>query len=156
MTCPSARTSKRPTASFGRARRRGPLWVLVAVCALPAPAECAERSAVPTTVFAPMSATQAEALTRKWLEEAAVADAQLEEAVSRLWEFDSDHPGLDERFDAVLQTFYMADPQVRELVDACLAEVPAIVPRQFAALESESHGEFYLHNLRYFYARFLA
>ena len=156
MTCPLARTSNRVTASFRHDRRYGPLWVLVAVCALPTAARSAEEPVAPSTVYAPMSAAQAQALTQQWLEEIAVADQELKEAVSRLWEFDSEHPGLEERFDAVLQTFYIADPEVRELVDACLAPVPVIAPRQFAALESESRGEFYVHNLRYFYARFLA
>jgi len=107
-------------------------------------------------VYAPMSVDQARAMAEQWLDEIAVADQQLKEAVAPLWMFDAESPTVDQRFDAVLQTFYMADPDVRELVDACLSDVPTIVPRQFAALESESRGEFYLHNLRYFYARFLA
>jgi hypothetical protein len=115
-----------------------------------------DATAATSTVYAPMSVDQAHALTQQWLEEIAVADEQLLEAIAPLWVFDSESPTLDRRFEAVLQSFYMADPEVRELVDACLSEAPTIIPRSFAALESESRGEFYLHNLRYFYARYLA
>jgi len=107
-------------------------------------------------VYAPLTVDEAQASTYKWLEEVAVADDDLLEAVAPLWEFDSADPQISDRFDAVLRTFYLADPEVRELVDACLADVPIIVPQQFAALASESRGEFYLNNLRYFYGRFLA
>jgi hypothetical protein len=132
------------------------IGALTVVCALPLQARCDDQSAATAMVYAPMSHEQARALSEQWLQEIAVADKQLEEAVAPLWNFEGDNPTLEQRFDAVLQTFYMADPDVRELVDACLADTPTIVPRGFAALESESRGEFYLHNLRYFYARFLA
>lgn len=107
-------------------------------------------------VYAPMSVDAAKAHTEQWLDEVVNADDALREAVAPLWVFESESPTVSERFDAVLRTFYLADPEVRELVDACLAEVPTIVPQQFAALESQNRGEFSLHNLRYFYARFLA
>ena len=107
-------------------------------------------------VYAPMSVDEAKALTDQWLTEVAQADEALREAVAPLWTFESENPSVTVRFDAVLRTFYLADPEVRELVDACLADVPTIVPQQFAALESPNRGEFYLNNLRYFYARYLA
>lgn len=112
--------------------------------------------AVADAVYAPLTTQEAKASTFQWLEEIAVADPDLLEAAEQLWEFDSADPQASERFDAVLRTFYLADPEVRELVNACLADVPTILPQQFAALTSQSRGEFYLHNLRYFYARFLA
>jgi hypothetical protein len=132
------------------------LAAVVMICPAASALRADAASSAATSVYAPMSVDQAHALTEQWLEEIALADEQLLEAVAPLWVFDSETPSVERRFDAVLQTFYMADPDVRELVDACLTDVPTVIPRQFAALESESRGEFYLHNVRYFYARFLA
>lgn len=107
-------------------------------------------------VYAPMSVEEAQGQTDAWLREVAVADEDLLNAVAPLWMFDAKDPSISDRFDAVLRTFYLADPEVRELVDASMAEVPTIIPQQFSALASENRGPFYLNNLRYFYARFLA
>lgn len=157
MTCPLARIGE---PQMIRRLSFAQLWAVAAavvlLCPLASVASADDRPSASSTVYAPMSVERARAMTEQWLEEVAVADQQLRDAVEPVWTFDAENPTVDQRFDAVLQTFYMADPDVRELVDACLADAPIIVPRQFAALESESRGEFYLHNLRYFYARFLA
>jgi hypothetical protein len=114
----------------------------------------APSAEMPEVVYEPMSASTARAQADRWLEEIAVADAPLREAVAPYWQFEGE-PTVEDIFDAALRTFYMADPEAREIVDACLSETPTIVPQPFAALTSESRGDFYLHNMRYFYARFL-
>lgn len=139
----------------------GIIWLgsLAWILALPAfcrSGESRSRNESAEVVYASMSTDEAKSQTFQWLGEIAVADEDLLDAVTPLWEFESESPSVAERFNAVLRTFYLADPEVRQLVDACLSEAPTIVPQQFSALESESRGSFYLNNIRYFYARYLA
>lgn len=137
---------------------RGPILISLATSLFvaPLPADDPRGADETDVVYAPLSVDEARVLTFAWLDEIAVADEALREAVAPLWRLESESPSVGERFDAVLRTFYLADPEMREVVDACFADVPTIVPRQFAALASGSKGEFYAQNVRYFYARFLA
>src|SRR5690606_29399993 len=73
-------------------------------------------------VYAPLSAAEAKAKAVAWLGERYETDEDLRLAVEELWQFeDAAATTVDERFNAVVQTFYLADESVRELVDTCLA-----------------------------------
>lgn len=61
-----------------------------------------------------------------------------------------------ERLDAVVRTFYIVDPEVRRLVDACAGFSAAIVEVDFPALHTGNDQPFYVNNIRAFYARYLA
>lgn len=110
----------------------------------------------PDVVYAPLAVADARARTWEWLEAQSPGDSALRTAVEPLWQFPSGTVSAEQTFDAVLQTFYLADAQTRELVDACLARPAWLVPRTFAALDSQHKGPFYEHNVLYFYARYLA
>jgi hypothetical protein len=54
-----------------------------------------------------------------WLQTRPVSD-ELRAEVSNVWLAVDRDANVDQRFDALMQTFYLADDHVRELVDACL------------------------------------
>ncbi len=106
--------------------------------------------------YAPMSVPQIRAQLETWLAEQEGVDETLRDAFTPLWQFAEPSPGLTERFDALMQTFYLVDPATRALVEGCLAERGPQVVQDFAILESEGRSPFHTHNVRYFYARHLA
>jgi hypothetical protein len=72
------------------------------------------------------------------------------------WEFKTPNPSPSERLDAVLRTFYVVDGDVRQLVDACAGPQRPAALLEFPALHTSADQPFYSHNIRAFYARFLA
>lgn len=113
-------------------------------------------SAEDAVVFAPLSVADAKAKAVAWVGERAESDEQLREAIDSVWQFEESTSTVDERFNAVMQTFYLANESVRELVDACLQRPVWMLPSSFAALESGSGDAFYENNVKQFYARYLA
>lgn len=106
-------------------------------------------------LYAPPSLDQARQATFAWLESRG-ADADLKQAADAQWQFGEALPTPAERFDAVIRTFYLADPEVRELVDACMSGDTARMAQGFAVLSSGGGNPFFTDNVRYFYARYLA
>ena len=62
---------------------------------------------------------------------------------------------MADRYAALLQTFYLMSPQVRELVDACTLSQRVLTAQEFAALAETNADPLYLNNVRLFYARYL-
>jgi hypothetical protein len=107
-------------------------------------------------LFAPPSPEAARAAALEW---AATRPDYRPEAlaiIEPLWDFGGAAPSPAERFDAVLRTFYVVDPDVRELVDACAAPTGSHQLIDFPALHTSGDHPFYSNNVRAFYARFLA
>ncbi|MFV0445887.1 MAG: hypothetical protein ACK5Q5_20100 [Planctomycetaceae bacterium] len=126
------------------ALRRG-VWCLILLAgSLPA-----------AEVLAPVSTDDARRMAFRWAE---TRPDYLPEAVplmQAVWMF-STPPSPPERLDAVLQTFYIVDPDVRQLVDACASPQRPGELLEFPALHTSADQPFYSHNVRAFYARFLA
>ncbi|AMV21715.1 hypothetical protein [Planctomyces sp. SH-PL14] len=112
-------------------------------------------TALAAEVFAPQTTDQAKAATRQWLATRQISDSALLGQLDTLWQFPSAEPTPAERFDAVMQTFYSVDPDVRQLVDACRGLAPRFWMNDFAAIASHRNDPFYSQNVRYFYARYL-
>lgn len=107
-------------------------------------------------IYAPPTVDQLRQQTLGWLQSRG-ADETLRDAVLDLWSFEDARPTAEQRFDAVLRSFYLADPQVRELVDACAAgDAVRLAAGRFTALESDGDSPFFSENVQYFYARYLA
>lgn len=107
-------------------------------------------------VYAPMSVEDAQARTLEWLEQRPDVNDELRQAVDKLWQFDAPSPSVRQRVDAVMQTFYLADEGVRQLVDATLSQPVPAVSQSFDVLNVSSESAFFDHNVRFFYARYLA
>ncbi|MCA9024991.1 MAG: hypothetical protein KDA86_07240 [Planctomycetaceae bacterium] len=107
-------------------------------------------------VYAPLSVEDSKSRTHDWLETRSEVDEDLRKAVDALWLFEGDSPTVGQRFDAVVQTFYLADASVRELVDSTLKHPVPLVSESYTVLETPEENEFFSNNLRYFYARYLA
>jgi hypothetical protein len=111
--------------------------------------------AMAADVLAPFSADKAHQATRDWLSRRQVTEASIVAQLDKFWQFPSAEPSPADRFDAVLQTFYVVDPDVRQLVDACRGLEPRFWMTDFAAIASHRDDPFYANNVRYFYARYL-
>jgi hypothetical protein len=107
-------------------------------------------------VYAPMSVADANAKTMASLVDRLAADDDLRQAVEEVWRLDESQASIDERFDAVMQTFYLADASVRELVETCLKQPVWLLPSSFPALEQTDRDPFYGNNVLFFFARYLA
>ncbi|MGE0376674.1 MAG: hypothetical protein AB7Q45_14790 [Planctomycetaceae bacterium] len=106
-------------------------------------------------VHAPLSAEEARTKSLAWLHEFAAADDDLQQAVESVWESGEADSSVEARTSAVMQTFYLADADVRELVDACLARSVWLLPPSFAAISASDRGPFFENNVKFFYARYL-
>lgn len=84
------------------------------------------------------------------------ADAELTAAVATVWESVAADATAEERFDVVMQTFYLGDEGVRGLVDSCLAGDLNHVDEQLPLLLSGETYPWLTENVRYFVARYLA
>ncbi len=107
-------------------------------------------------VYAPLSVEEAKSRAVVWLESQPDVDDDLRQTVEPLWQYEGSDPSISERFDAVMQTFYLADATTRELVDATLDRPVPSVSESFDVLDGDSENEFFNHNVRFFYARYLA
>lgn len=105
--------------------------------------------------YASPSTPELRATLNAWLQ-SRPADADLEAAVAAVWDSVPADASAEQRFDAAMQTFYLADEQVRGLVDACLAGDLARVNEQLPALPSGEAYPLLIENVRYFVARYLA
>lgn len=91
-----------------------------------------------------------------WLEPRLAAHPELKESVDRLWQFGDRTPTPAERSDALMRTLYLADEDVRDLVETCRLGDGTVLTREFRALTSHRDEPLLANNVRAFYARFLA
>src|SRR6187551_3747475 len=91
-----------------------------------------------------------------WLAPQLNARPELKQEVENLWSTADKSLTASQRSDLLLRTFYLADPDVRELVESCTLGTPGLTQRDFPALSSRHDEPLFTNNVRAFYARFLA
>lgn len=106
-------------------------------------------------VYAPPPQPQAHAAALAWAQSRS-SDPELLTTVESQWDADDGNRSPADRFDALIRTFYLIDPEARALIDACRAGDFERLSEGFPILESQSGPPLLAHNLRYFYARYLA
>jgi hypothetical protein len=116
---------------------------------------CSAQRACAEKIYAPPSLEAVRQATQIWLQSRG-ADEALRQAAADVWKFEEEQPTAEQRFDAVLRTFYLADADVRALVDACVAGDTVRLAQGFPILESDGGIPFFVQNVRYFYARYLS
>ncbi len=128
----------------------------IALCGLLLVTGQAVACAEDAVVYAPLSTAEAKAKSLAWAAEHVALDEALREAIENVWQSELLQPSADSRFNAVMQTFYLADEDVREMADACLERPVWRLPSSFAALDAADGDPFYEHNVKFFFARYLA
>jgi len=120
------------------------------------PAEAADSSA--TQLYSPLSADEARAATLKWVAAHGAVEKVALEDISALWAGLAGEATTEEVFDTVIRSFSLADPEAGRMIEACvLRDFPLQPPASEARSTFEtSSDEFFLANVRYFYARYLA
>jgi len=91
-----------------------------------------------------------------WLAPQLGAKPELRQAVDELWISADKSLNPSQRADLLLRAFYLADPEVRDLVESCSMGDPGLTLRDFPALSSRHDEPLFTNNVRAFYARFLA
>ncbi len=135
------------------ALRSGAL-ALVAICTV---VFCTLAS--PLTAAPVATAPSLEALKSQldaWLAPQLQDRPELKPAVEALWLAADPILTPAQRSELLLRTFYLADPEVRELIDACSAGPAGLTEHHFSALASRHDEPLFTNNVRAFYARFLA
>lgn len=107
-------------------------------------------------VYAPPSAAELKAEVLAWAEQHQAQQPQLVETIGPSWQFD-EKPSPEQLFETLMRTFYLADRQTRELVDACRnwSYSPAILQVSLPSPERDAQESLLTHNVRYFLARHL-
>src|SRR5262245_584014 len=95
---------------------------LTHTCCLAAAISAAAAEQAPQ-VYAPWTAERAQAAAMEWVQSRNDYDPAIRQIIDPLWAAPPEGPAKSPAaiHDAVMQTFYAADPQVRQLVDACAA-----------------------------------
>ena len=107
-------------------------------------------------VYAPMSVEAAREAAVDWARNRPDFSDEAQQVFAEIWSFGDRSPSPAERLAAALRTFYLVDGDVRQLVDACSSLVRPSGPVDFQALHTSADHPFYSHNIRAFYAHFLA
>lgn len=106
-------------------------------------------------MYAPPSENDVRRAALAWAQSRRV-EPELLRAVEAQWDFGGAATTPDDRFDALIRTFYLVDADVRSLVDACRqANLPRLA-EGFPVLSTQTDSPLFTENLRYFYARYLA
>lgn len=115
--------------------------------------------AADTTPAQPVKVPPADVIranTLQWVAERAVKDKDVLTEIGKLWAFGETPPAADERFELVIRSFSLADPDTKAFVEACrLSAAPLLAP-EAKPLTNESFGPFYLAHVRLYYGRYLA
>ena len=92
-----------------------------------------------------------------WLAPQLTARPELKQEVDNLWSTADKSLDASQRSDLLLRTFYLADSDVRELIESCTVGSPGLTQRDFPALSSRHDEPLFTNNVRReFYGRFLA
>ena len=144
------------------------LWTGLAgmqiVLAAPGAAESPASQAIPaqqkgleiSEVYAPPSAAELKAAVLAWIEKRNLEAPPLLDAIAPSWEFEG-KPTPEQLFETLMRTFYMADSEVRQVVDICRHWNYSPLLRQLH-LPDAARGRtepLLTHNVRYFLARHL-
>lgn len=126
------------------------ILMAVAICVVSrALAEAAEQ------LYAPPPEGQVRQAAQAWAREHG-ANAELLHAVDAQWDFRGRATSADDRFDALIRTFYLVDPEARALIDACRNGDLRRLAEGFPLIETDGGASLLIQNLRYFLARYLA
>ncbi len=125
------------------------LWTLLFLGLLSAAAQASEVYSSPT-----LEETRSKILD--WATHRPDYGPEAEQAVQAIWSKTERLQTPPDRFDAVMQTYYLLDADVRQLVDRCSALSGPILLDELPSLGSSADSPFFTHNVRAFYARFLA
>jgi hypothetical protein len=107
-------------------------------------------------VYAPLSVDAARTAAIQWAQLRPDYGPDALPLIEQAWVFQASPPPPADRLDAVLRTFYLVDPDVRTLVDACTSLTQPTAAMDSPALHTSADQPFYSHNIRAFYGRFLA
>lgn len=119
------------------------------LCAVPGPGTS-------TKVFSPPNAARLRADVRQWMEFRQLIGTPLVEAIEPEWQL-PERPTTEQLYDALMRTFYMADDDVRRLVDSCRWKFsPELLQLQSSAGERDEREPLLTNNVRYFLGRHLA
>lgn len=93
----------------------------------------------------------------EWLAYQGLDQTPLVDAVAPFWKFES-KPSAEQLFDSLMRTFYLADDDVRHLVDRCreIQYGPEALQLQLPTTERMAKEPLLGHNVKYFLARHLS
>ncbi len=105
-------------------------------------------------VLAPPGAAELTRQVHEWIEKNGAEQPQLTEVVTPLWQFD-EKPSPEQLFESLMRTFYIADPETRQLIDACRQweYSPELLHRKLAEVSRETQDPLLIENVRYYLAR---
>jgi hypothetical protein len=106
-------------------------------------------------LYAPPSETEVRKAALSWAQSRS-GDPELLNTVAAQWDFKGIATSADNRFDALVRTFYLVDADARTLIDACRAGDFARLAEGFPVLSGQAEDPFFTANLQYFFARYLA
>jgi hypothetical protein len=113
------------------------------------------RFAVADQLYAPPSEAEVRKAALAWAQ-SRNNDPELLNTVAAQWDFQGAPTSPDDRFDALIRTFYLADADARTLIDACRAGDFSRLAEGFPVLSGQAADPFFAANLQYFFARYLA
>ena len=108
-------------------------------------------------VYAPPSVEDVRTAFEDWMVQKGLSQSPASDAVEPFWQFDG-QPKPDELLDALMQSFYLADEDVRELVDQCrdLRYRPELLHLQTPTTQRTATEPLLGNNVKYFLARHLS
>jgi len=109
-----------------------------------------------TEIYAPPSVNELKTKVFAWIGRHQSVASPAMKAVAPLWEFQK-KPDPEQLFDVLMRTFYLVDPETRELVDHCRdwAYSPALLHVQLPSKSRNPDEPLLTNNVRYFLARHL-
>lgn len=108
-------------------------------------------------VYAAPTTSELRTAVDEWLTYKNLGQSPAVDAIEPFWKFDGE-PAPEQLFDALLKTFYLADSEVRSLVDQCreLNYSPDLQDLQAPSTQRLSTEPLLVHNVTYFLARHLS
>ena len=113
------------------------------------------RSDAGDQVYAPPAADDVKSQTLQWVAARRIKDKQVLENVGKVWAIGEESPSARDLFEKVIETFYLADPAAKKLVDDCSPQDAPLLPPQSTLLSGKEQDKFYQANMRLFYGRYL-
>ncbi|MEZ6065703.1 MAG: hypothetical protein R3B90_08360 [Planctomycetaceae bacterium] len=107
-------------------------------------------------VYAPLPVEQVRDAALEWAKARPDYTAEADELLQQVWQLPATGAEPHATFDAALRTFYLVDPDVRSLVDACATMAVNPATAEFPALHTSGDAPLYSHNIKSFYARYLS
>ncbi len=115
----------------------------------------AARATAAEELYAPPKAAEVRTQTLTWVASQGVTDKAVLEEIGKLWAFGDETPKPATLLDTAIQSFALADAKTKKLVDAWNLGIAPILPIEATLPDGKSENEFYLANLRLYYARYL-